>query len=84
MKSHIRKKISEGKKSYAALRLLDDKIDRCFLNSTVEESSMELFKKLVKSIQLFYNMELKICLLALRDVTKFIQNVLKKQPKLMS
>ena len=57
--SHIRKKVSEGNKSYAALRLLDDKIDRCFLNSTVEESSMELFKKLFKSLQLFYNMELK-------------------------
>ena len=55
----LEEKNSAGKKSYAALRLLDEKVDRCFLNSTVEPSSMELFKKILKAIQLFYNMELK-------------------------
>jgi hypothetical protein len=54
----VRQKISDGKKCYAALRLLDDKVDKCFLNSSVELSSLELFRKILKAIQLFYNMKL--------------------------
>ena len=54
----VRQKISDGKKCYAALILLYNKVDKCFLNSSVERSSLELFRKILKAIQLFYNMKL--------------------------
>ena len=56
--TNVRQQISAGKKCYAALRLMDKKVDRCFLNSSVEPSSLELFRNILKAIQLFYNMKL--------------------------
>ena len=37
---------------------MDEKFDRCFLNSSVESSSLQLFRNILNAIQIFYNMKL--------------------------
>ena len=52
----IRRKIAAGKFFAAGFLMLDDRLDKCFLQF-LEPSSIEIFKKLILSVQAFYNLE---------------------------
>ena len=56
--SKMKKSISEGKKLMAALKIMDCKIKDCFLKSSLQAHSMELFTKMLEVIQKYYKMEL--------------------------
>ena len=55
---NLKGKIADGKQNFAALRILDSQINRCFLDGSFQPESLSILYKMLKSNQCFYEMKL--------------------------
>ena len=68
--------INDGKKHMAALKIMDSKMNGCFLKGSLQTESIGKFKNILEAIQSFYKIELpnlKFCVDNCYPRTKCVQ-----------